>query len=90
MTPLQIRMLLDIHTSPQPVKRLTDHPGNPYDEALNWFCDEGLITPHPHIAYQFSTTPRGAAYVHFLTTLPLPNAAWTIPSPINFSLVEAK
>lgn len=75
MTPLQITMILHFHYSPLESKH-SSHGSNAYGDALWLFEREGLIKSQQEPIL----TDRGNAYVHFLTTMPLPNANWRLPS----------
>ncbi len=76
MTPLQIRMLLHYHCEAGPF----DMAGPAQHEALEEFVRLDLVYV-PLDDHRPRLTERGEAYVHFLTTLPLPVANWTIPGP---------
>lgn len=80
MSPLQIRILLDIYANPGPVDRRTVHEGNPYDEAIEMFEAEKLIEALPATP-GWMLADRGQAYVAFLLALPFPTCTWKVPDP---------
>lgn len=74
MSPLQIRMMLHFHCIHGPFPE----PSPAATEALSWFREKGLVQ-EPVDLDAVTLSERGRAYVHFLTTLPLPNATWSVP-----------
>lgn len=81
MTPLQIQMMLHFHYSRAPFP----FPSHAASEALHWFRAEGLVQ-EPVDVDCVRLSPRGEAYVQFLTTMPLPTETWHIPGPWNPSI----
>ena len=81
MTPLQIQMMLHFHCSPTPFP----FPSHAASEALDWFRAERLVQ-EPVDVDRVRLSPRGEAYVQFLTTMPLPTETWHIPGPWNPSI----
>lgn len=79
MTPLQIQMLLHFHVTTERWPNWSPA----CTEARDYFFQEKLLDYENGIPV---LTDRGRAYVKFLCMIPLPNAHWTIPGPLNFSL----
>lgn len=77
MSPLEIKMLLHFHCMADP------YPwnGSPAEsDAMRGFREKGLVVdPGVLDVDAVKLSERGRAYVHFLTTLPLPNATWSVP-----------
>lgn len=76
MTPLQISMMLHFHCSPSPFPNWSPAAS----DAMEGFRSEGLVQEPVNLDCVL-LTERGEAYVHFLTTLPLPASTWRIPGP---------
>lgn len=76
MTPYQIHVLLDLHTL-EGMEHSAYSQAPIYQETIEQFFSAGLVgsTGSPWL------TDRGRAYVHFLETMPLPVANWSIPGP---------
>lgn len=87
MTPLQIEMILHFHCHVDPWDR-ADAPA--CVEAFQGFIRDGLIEP-TFTMDRPTLTNRGRAFIHFLTTLPLPVEMWSIPGAesMSFSAPEA-
>ena len=78
MTPLEIRLLLHIHTTPAPIET----PTKIYVETLDHFQAIGLITMDEVVEpgqHPYRLTERGQVYIDALMSLPLPVAYWRIP-----------
>jgi hypothetical protein len=78
MTPLDIEMLLHIHTTPTPYD---DRGGSAQRETFNWLLSEGIIhevTDGGAELYgaHYRTTERGDCMVIKLCDVPLPTYCW--------------
>ena len=78
MTPLEIEMLLHIHTRNAPIDNL-HNPQGAQRQAITWFLSAQLIEPSSESATAYRLLPRGAAYVSFLLSMPLPDSEWSLP-----------
>lgn len=80
MTPLQISMMLHFHCSPSQFPAWSPAAS----DAMEWFREQGLVQEPVNDCVRLS--PRGEAYVQFLTAMPLPTETWSIPGPWSPSL----
>ena len=82
-TPLEVQMLLDVHTKGYAFP--ASAPGSPptppsssHVSALEKLKAEGMISPASAFA-SHELTPKGAAWLEAVLTLPLPVESWRIP-----------
>lgn len=82
-TPLEVQMLLDVHTKGYAFP--SSAPGSPptppsssHVSALERLKAEGMITPASAYA-SHELTPKGKAWIDAVLSLPLPVETWRIP-----------
>ena len=89
MTPLQIEILLHYHSRADDYRN-GNHSAPAVREALDWFLKEEIIrhegfTPERFqdgtLKARYALTSRGAAFVEYLTFVPLPMPSWSFGQP---------
>lgn len=85
MSPFEIDVMLHVYSIAEPMDLTNELRRLTVDKFIEW----ELIRSASSRGSGYELTPRGSAYVHFLCTLPLPVANWTIPGPWNPSLPPA-
>lgn len=76
MTPLQLSILIHYHSLLGDFRDL-DAPA--VADAMNRFCDDGMIEYYIFNSTKFRITEKGNFFVDYLCTIPLPVSIWKIP-----------